>query len=257
MNEKMGHAWRWKFWLGLTALAVALPILIFEFSESAIVILFLIAWLALPQWALSEWYRSLEKSSHNVWLTFSRAEILLTRAAWYFAFLVFYLFVSLSVVKAFVAVDRTAWIWIFDGGGLSKMKALVRNDPSIRLDSLQINNNERRVICTDPAILRHFEEALRSSDPTKGRGGIRYEVELRFKGGGNFGVTTYWEADDFSISMPDEDPFGEKWPTRRVEFKSPMPPPVKAMIDFLDSPTKEVRGTVLVIEPGGIHQESL
>jgi hypothetical protein len=157
--------------------------------------------------------------------------------------------VVLVGIALFVTDDVT------DSQGLSKAQALVRGDQAVALESVQIGHQQPRVVCTDPVALRYLEDCLRHCDPDRKNWGTFYRVRLRFVGGGTLDAFTYWSGDGFSISMPDEDGTGEHWPTRGIVFQPPMPPAVAEMVAFLERPGQEVKGTVLILEPGGTRRE--
>ena len=144
---------------------------------------------------------------------------------------------------------------VTDSQGLSKAQALVRGDQAVVLESVQIDSQQRRVVCTDPVALRYLEDCLRHSDPDRKAWGTSYRVQFRFVGGGTLDAFTYWSGDGFSISMPDEDGTGEHWPTRGIVFQPPVPPAVEEMAAFLERPWQEVKGTVLFLKPGGTRRE--
>jgi hypothetical protein len=159
-----------------------------------------------------------------------------------------------------VAVIALAGIALFvtdesDSPGRSKAQALVGGDQAVALESVQIDSQQRRVVCTDPVALRYLEDCLRHSDPDRKRWDTTYRVQFRFVGGGILDAFTYWSGDGFSISMPDEDGTGEHWPTRGIVFQPPVPPAVEEMAAFLERPWQEVKGTVLFLEPGGTRRE--
>ena len=144
---------------------------------------------------------------------------------------------------------------VSDSQGLSKAQALVQGDQTVALESVQIDSQQRRVVCTDPVALRYLEDCLRRSDPDRKRWDTTYRVQFRFVGGGILDAFSYWSGDGFSISMPDEDGTGEHWPTRGIVFQPPVPPAVEEMAAFLERPWQEVKGTVLFLKPGGTRRE--
>jgi hypothetical protein len=144
---------------------------------------------------------------------------------------------------------------VSDSQGLSKAQALVQGDQTVALESVQIDSQQRRVVCTDPVALRYLEDCLRHSDPDRKAWGTSYRVQFRFVGGGTLDAFTYWSEDGFSISMPDEDGTGEHWPTRGIVFQPPLPLAVAEMVDFLEHPRQEVKSNVLILEPGGTRRE--
>ncbi len=124
-----------------------------------------------------------------------------------------------------------------------------------RLESLRLENQQRRVICTDPVALRYLEGCFRHSDRRDPQYGITYQLRLRFAGGGTFDTVSYWFKGGFSTSGPDGCFPSEEWATHNIWLKKPMPPQVREMIDLLHQPWQDAKGTVLLVEPGMVRRE--
>src|SRR6185437_2566222 len=86
--------------------------------------------------------------------------------------------------------------------GEQKTIALLSGEPNVRLKRLQIDYQQRRLVCTDPEVLRYLEERLRNHDPHYRELGTTYELSLSFEGGGNQSFFTYWSnSGDFNLFL--------------------------------------------------------
>lgn len=141
--------------------------------------------------------------------------------------------------------------------GVAKMEALLQGDAAAQLESVEIDYQQRRVRCSDPDALRYLERCFREGDKRPGLGGgVTYRLRLRFAGGGRVDTTTYWSDNGFRLYMPYQETDTGEEPRVRVVFSPPVPVSVAEMLAFLDRPWQEVKGAVLVIEPGGVRRES-
>jgi hypothetical protein len=135
-----------------------------------------------------------------------------------------------------------------------QVQALLGGDVAVQVERFQIDYQQRRVVCSDPVALRYLEDRLRRNDPVRFKSGTNYRLRLWFAGGGAVKAETYWFAGGFAIRTRNRFPAGaSEWLC--VLLTEPMPPPVKEMIDFLHRPGQEVKGMVLVLEPGGVRRE--
>jgi len=140
--------------------------------------------------------------------------------------------------------------------GIGKTEMLLQGDPAAQLQSLEISYQQRLVRCSDPDALRYLERCIREGDKRPGLGGgVTYLLRLRFVGGGQMDAATYWSENGFRLYMPYQETDTGEEPKVRVAFKPPVPQAVMEMVAFLDCPWEEVKGVVLVIEPGGIRRE--
>jgi hypothetical protein len=140
------------------------------------------------------------------------------------------------------------------GRGREKAAALFGGAEDVELERFEIEYQQRRVVCSDPVALRFLEECLRRGDTRCAQPGTSCRFRLWFSGGGAFKAETYWFAGGFSIRMPDR-AAGGLHGRHGVCLPKPMPSQVKEMVDSLDRPWEEVRGTVLVLEPAGVRRE--
>src|SRR5262249_43355651 len=136
--------------------------------------------------------------------------------------------------------------------GIKRTEELLAGDAEAQLASFEICYQQRRVHCSDPDALRYLERCLRDGDRRRGfGGGVTYLLRLRFVGGANLDARTYGSDGGFSFYMPYQETDTGEEPRARVVFKPPVPPAVAELVAFLDRPWQEVKGVVLVIEPGG------
>jgi hypothetical protein len=140
--------------------------------------------------------------------------------------------------------------------GIKRTEALLAGDPEVQLASVEISCQKRRVRCSDPAALRYLEGCFRDGDQRpRFKAGCTYLLRLRFAGGGSVEAATYWSEGGFCLYMPYQETDTGEEPRVRVVFKPPMPQQVAEMLVFLDRPWQEVKGMVLVVEPGSIRRE--
>jgi hypothetical protein len=164
-------------------------------------------------------------------------------------------------LAAFAVALGTYGVWCGVEGrhaqvGVAKLEALLRGDPTPQLESVEIDYQQRRVRCSDPDALRYLERCFREGDKRPGLGGgTWYRLRLRFAGGGQVDATTYWSDNRFRLYMPYQEPDTGEEPRVRVAFRPSVPVPVAEMLAFLDRPWQEVKGVVLVVEPGGVRRE--
>jgi hypothetical protein len=143
------------------------------------------------------------------------------------------------------------WLRETQRGG-QKTHALLNGDPGARIKRLQLDSQMRRVICTDPAVLRYLEECFRASDSKRrARGGYYYDLTVEYEGGGRDSFYTDWFKGGVSVSPGDYD----DGPRYVIAFSLPLPPDLEEVVRFLRKPHQEVQGQVLIVEPGGTHHE--
>ncbi len=133
--------------------------------------------------------------------------------------------------------------------GRSKLLALVDGDQAIRLKSLEIAGQRRRVICTDEDVLRYFEARVRGPS-IGGPSGTSYHITFRFAGGGVYTSQAFLRGDKVEIWV-DWGPDTERDPpTHAFHFSEPMPRHVATLLQLLNSDNNDAPGTVLTIEGG-------
>jgi hypothetical protein len=160
---------------------------------------------------------------------------------------------ALACLAAMLAVGYGVAQFAEGHRGERKTAALLAADPDVRVERFQIDHQQRRVVCTDPEVLRYLEERFRRNDRGAGGGGVSYRLTLRYETGGTHAVETTWADDgDFSLSLSDDDGFADRV---GVALARPRPAAVDELVEFLDKDWKEVKGTVLILEAGGTRRE--
>lgn len=129
--------------------------------------------------------------------------------------------------------------------------SLLAGDRSVRITRLTISGQLREVDCTDPVVLRYFEECLRSHRPYRevqsDKGGITYHLEMCFEDGSRYSGSTFWGKNRSDFFVDKETDVG--WPTHAVLFREPLPDAMKRILDFLELPNAALRSQKLVLGP--------
>lgn len=85
-----------------------------------------------------------------------------------------------------------------------KTIALLSGDANVRLIRLQVDYQQRRLVCSDPIVLRYLEERFRKYDPNRRELGTTYQMSLSYEGGGTRSFATYWgDSGDFALFIGD------------------------------------------------------
>lgn len=149
------------------------------------------------------------------------------------------------------------WAWVV-GHFYRNQKAeqnlhdLVRGDQSISFSSLTIENQMRRVICTDPKLLAYFSNCFRQSDPHILPGGYTHQITFGFGDGSKTSITSCWSnIDGIGLSIPSDKPSELGLTTRGVIFQKPIPAEITELLEFFEKPSVEVKGKVLILQSGG------
>jgi hypothetical protein len=137
--------------------------------------------------------------------------------------------------------------------GEAKTIALLAGDTTLRIRRFEISGQQRKVICTDPDVLRYLEFQLRNHDAEQRFGGNSYLLLLRYEGGGTDTLSTYG---------PDEDRFclyvgepGEGGKPHGIRMSKPRPKGIDDLLSFFRRPAQDATGRVLILEPGWSHIE--
>ena len=132
-------------------------------------------------------------------------------------------------------------------------RALLSGDTSIRLRQVQVDNQQRRVICTDPAVLRYLEERFRGQETGHAINGTWYHFSLFFDGGGTQELEASWaDSGDFEVDLGDPEDGGT---AHVVRLDQPRPQGLEVLIGFLNKPISEVAGAVLILDGDGSRIE--
>lgn len=137
--------------------------------------------------------------------------------------------------------------------GEQKTIALLSGDASIRLKQIQIDYQQRRLICSDPEVLRYLEERFRTFDPNRRELGTTYRLSLAYEDGGAASFSTYWsDAGDFSLFVGDP---GDGGKCHGILLTNPRPRAVDELIGFLLADHQKIAGMILMLEAGGSRVE--
>lgn len=138
--------------------------------------------------------------------------------------------VLLSTIVA-TSIGLVADHYDFEHRGKAAAFALLNGDKRPRIVRMEIEGQQRKVICTDPAVLRYLEDCFRNCNRRELPGGYSYEIKLFFEDGTRFSGSSYWCLDGFKTRVF-ADPYFP--PTHDIELQSPMPDRVQRMIQFLN-----------------------
>ena len=153
------------------------------------------------------------------------------------------------VVLAFVA--SIAFDVTKDRHAAGDLDALILGRDNIQLTGLVIDQQQRRVICTDQEVLAYLASSLRNSYHDWGiGGGIFYEFSFEFSTGRKYRVDGYVHRQEWSLVVPNANPEEGHRPTHVTFLHAPIPDRVREMFEFLNKRYQEVSGSVLVLEPG-------
>jgi hypothetical protein len=153
------------------------------------------------------------------------------------------------VALAFAAAIACAVIR--DQFAATDLDDLILGRADTQLTGLVIDKQQRRVICTDKAVLAYLGSSLRNSqsDWLSG-GGIFYEFSFRFSTGREYRVEGYVNRTEWSLVVPNANPEEGHGVTHATFLPTPIPNRVREMFEFLNKSYREVSGTVLVLESG-------
>jgi hypothetical protein len=143
---------------------------------------------------------------------------------------------------------------LFDGHrGEEKTRALLAGDPTVRLRRVQIDYQQRRVICTDPEVLRYLEDRIRGHEPEPDYPGTTYQLALSYDGGGAQAFASYWsDTGDFNLFLGEPGEGGTGYGIRLTRSR---PRGAEELVNFLLKPYREVAGEVLILEAAGSRIE--
>lgn len=143
---------------------------------------------------------------------------------------------------------------VLDGRrGEEKTQALLAGDSNVSLRHLQIEHQQRRLVCTDPEVLRYLEERFRAHEPEPRYLGTSYSMALSYADGGSQTFAAYLTDDgDFNFFLGEP---GEGGRGHGIRLPRPRPRGVDELVAFLHKPHEEVAGEVLILEAGGSRVE--
>jgi hypothetical protein len=134
-----------------------------------------------------------------------------------------------------------------------KTRALLAGDSNVRLRRVQIDYQQRRVVCTDPEVLRYLEGRFRGHEPEPQYLGTTYLLSLAYEGGGARAFVSYWaDSGDFNLFLGEP---GEGGRGHGIRLPRPRPRGVEELASFLVKQHDDVAGSVLILEAGGSRVE--
>lgn len=143
--------------------------------------------------------------------------------------------------------------WIDGQRGEEKTRKLLAGDRNLLLSQMGVEYQQRRVICTDPEVLRYMEERFRTHEPDPQFLGTSYELLLTYEGGGSQAFYCYCnDTGDINVYLGEP---GEGGIGHGIHFTHPRPRGVEELVSFLLKPYREVAGSVLILEAGGSRIE--
>ncbi len=156
----------------------------------------------------------------------------------------FFLLLSLTVAT----VGYGFWFVIDWHQGEAKTIALLAGNETVKIRSLEIRAQQRKVICTDPEVLRYLEQQFRNHEPHPDFGGTSYHLRVRYEGGGSDELSTYWPNENKFCLFVGEP--GEGGKPHGIHFPKPRPKGIDEIKAFLSATIKDVAGQVLILESG-------
>jgi hypothetical protein len=161
-----------------------------------------------------------------------------------------YLFSVVCIMTSIVlyyAIDDSLKSWL----GETKSLKLLKGDQESQIESFQITNNQRRVVCTDPEVLRDIEDRWRKHTRERRETGLYYRLTVHFRGGGSHTFSTYW--DQSSVAMEPEG--GDGRVPYTISLAHPISVGLKEIVSFLFSDLGKSAGTVMVLDAHEIRYE--
>ena len=161
------------------------------------------------------------------------------------------------VLRRFLFVFVVMGITLILGYGIiqerlasSDLYALIRGRDDVKLTRLEINKQQRRVVCTDKVVLAYLASSLRNSqaDWLSG-GGIFYEFSFGFSTGRQYQVNGYIHLNQWSLVVPNANPKEGHGVTHAASLPAQIPDRVREMFEFLNARYQDVSGKVLILEP--------
>ena len=131
--------------------------------------------------------------------------------------------------------------------GEVRLVALLDGDQRVGLQSLEINGQQRRVLCTDRDVLHYFKEILTKHPRFDSALGSSYHIRIAFTDGETVNNDIFVHAHGFAISVNSR-AVEKGFPTHSVSLISPVPEKVRRIFDFMGEPCEKVAGTILSIE---------
>ena len=138
--------------------------------------------------------------------------------------------------------------------GEEKTRALLAGDENIKLRSIQIEYQMRRIECSDPTVLRYLEEQFRlKRTDAPVHPSTTYLLTMTYAGGGKCSILISWYTDD-ALSLYLED-LGVAEEKRGILLIRPRPEGIDKIINFLGMHDSDTPGSVLILGKGGSRVE--
>lgn len=130
--------------------------------------------------------------------------------------------------------------------GETKALQLAQGDKAVEIERMEIDGQQRRILCDDDELLAEIAEGFRHA-ALKATGGISYLLTLRFRGGETFVTRLYVRDDELSVCIPREE---EGAPTHRLVFRDGRGAKLTQLISYLDQPYDAVAGSRMIFRAG-------
>ena len=119
---------------------------------------------------------------------------------------------------------------------------LLDGDASLSLIALEIEYQQRSVICTDPIALDFIASAMRNQPEANDESSTSYYFTFHFSTGRQYGVGGAAGTNQFSLAADNN---LDGWPTHLVDLNDNPPDPIIQIFNFLQQPWEDVGGLVL------------
>jgi hypothetical protein len=153
-------------------------------------------------------------------------------------------------VLAVVSVLLIAAYFYSHQVGERKLVGLLNGDQTVDILSFETKYQQRRLVCTDRAVLGYLKEMLlkHPKDMTNA-GGFSYYGYITFADGGTFDGYMSIGTNGFDISVSSQ-AAEEGFMTHSALLVPPVPEKVRQVFAFLSDPHKKIAGTVLILKEG-------
>lgn len=144
-----------------------------------------------------------------------------------------------------LALILTLWYLLDRSAGAADLDRLLAGDQSITIKKLQVEAQQRELVCSDLEVLAFFSSVFRKSETNSGGGGTYYRFNFEFSTGRSYCVVGGFDKSGLSLSVPNAHPTEPEWPTHNFAIPAAVPSRVNEVLDFLDAPWEEVAGLSL------------
>lgn len=137
--------------------------------------------------------------------------------------------------------------------GTAKLLSITSGANRYQLASMEVQYQQRRLICTDPVLLAEIQRHLAGAQRSMMGSGSTYETTFRLADGGSATLHSSWGANECSLSLGDVPEEG--WPTHLIVFAEPLSEDLRKLLAFLNASNEEVAGQVLIFDGSGNRVE--